>query len=92
MDGAGDTSEAGDGASRPAADGAPVPGQLSSELRAALGILPSAPPPWLARMRRLGYPPGYIVPDIEAVAGDIVCGTEDALSPLSDVRLLMTQK
>ena len=89
MDGAGDTSEAGDGTSRPAADGEPAPGQLSAELRAALDISASAPPPWLARMRRLGYPPGYIVPDVEAVAGDTVCGTDDALCPLTVVRLLI---
>ena len=37
------------------------PGMLSAELRAALGDLGSAdPPPWLHRMRALGYPPGYM--------------------------------
>ena len=35
------------------------PGALSRELRAALGVAETAPPPWLARMRALGYPPGY---------------------------------
>ena len=82
MDGAADTSERGDGTSRPAADGEPAPGQLSAELRAALGISPLAPPPWLARMRRLGYPPGYIAPDAEAVvdAGNDVFGADDIVS------------
>jgi PSP len=82
MDGAADTSEAvrGDGTAQSAADGEPSPGQLSAELRAALGISASAPPPWLARMRRLGYPPGYLVPDAEPVkdAGDTSCFTDDA--------------
>ncbi len=35
------------------------PGQLSSETRAALGLGPLDPPPWLDRMRQLGYPPMY---------------------------------
>ena len=34
-----------------------APGQLSERLRAALGIGPAAPPPWLEAMRRLGPPP-----------------------------------
>ncbi len=34
---------------------------LSADLRMALGGLASAdPPPWLHRMRELGYPPGYM--------------------------------
>jgi zinc finger CCHC domain-containing protein 8 len=71
IDGAKDTSEAvlGDTTAQPAADGEPAPGQLSDELRAALGISPSAPPPWLARMRQLGYPPGYIAPEADTAAG-----------------------
>lgn len=37
------------------------PGVLSADLRAALGGLASTdPPPWLHRMRALGYPPGYM--------------------------------
>ena len=32
---------------------------LSEDLRSALGISRTGPPPWLARMRALGYPPGY---------------------------------
>ena len=35
------------------------PGQLSSDTRAALGLSPLDPPPWLDRMRQLGYPPMY---------------------------------
>ena len=37
------------------------PGVLSAELRAALGGLSATdPPPWLHRMRALGYPTGYM--------------------------------
>ena len=35
------------------------PGVLSQELQAALGLNPEDPPPWLHRMRQMGYPPGY---------------------------------
>jgi hypothetical protein len=35
------------------------PGEISGELREALGLCGADPPPWLWRMRRLGYPPGY---------------------------------
>ena len=75
MDGAADNSEAvlGGTTAQPTAGSEVVPGQLSAELRAALGISELAPPPWLARMRRLGYPPGYMAPDVEPAAdtGDI---------------------
>ena len=36
-----------------------VPGQPSPALRRALGLSESAPPPYLVRMRDLGYPPGW---------------------------------
>ncbi|KAG5184257.1 proline-rich spliceosome-associated family protein [Tribonema minus] len=35
------------------------PGQLSEELRAALGMPDGAPPPWLINMQRYGPPPSY---------------------------------
>jgi hypothetical protein len=37
-----------------------TPGVLSAELRALLGIGEHDPPQYLARMRNLGYPPGYL--------------------------------
>lgn len=36
------------------------PGKLSTELREALGVGLLDPPPWIGRMRQLGYPPGYM--------------------------------
>lgn len=35
------------------------PGVLSEELQTAMGLRPEDPPPWLFRMRQMGYPPGY---------------------------------
>jgi len=35
------------------------PGKVSSELRAALGISESAPPPWIVQMQKYGAPPSY---------------------------------
>ena len=43
-----------------APEAAHAPGVLSTELRALLGIGPADPPPYLRRMRELGYPPGYV--------------------------------
>lgn len=34
-------------------------GQLAEETREALGLGPLDPPPWLDKMRQLGYPPMY---------------------------------
>lgn len=39
------------------------PGDISEELREALGIAPGAPPPWLFAMQRYGPPPSY--PDLK---------------------------
>lgn len=41
------------------------PGVLSDETRKALGLGELDPPPWLNRMRDIGYPPGYLDADIE---------------------------
>lgn len=39
------------------------PGMLGSETRQSLGIGELDPPPWLNRMREIGYPPGYLDSD-----------------------------
>ncbi|CCI50321.1 unnamed protein product [Albugo candida] len=36
-----------------------IPGQLSSELKNALGMVEGVPPPWLLNMQRYGPPPAY---------------------------------
>ncbi|DAZ93423.1 TPA: hypothetical protein N0F65_000074, partial [Lagenidium giganteum] len=38
---------------------AKVPGQLSDELKRALGMVDGVPPPWLLNMQRYGPPPAY---------------------------------
>ncbi|KAH9625068.1 hypothetical protein KSS87_010558 [Heliosperma pusillum] len=42
-----------------------IPGALSAETRKLLGLGALDPPPWLNRMRELGYPPGYLDPEEE---------------------------
>ncbi|GAB4840235.1 hypothetical protein Ancab_021000 [Ancistrocladus abbreviatus] len=41
------------------------PGLLEAETRNLLGLEELDPPPWLHRMRELGYPPGYLDPEDE---------------------------
>ncbi|XP_022715289.1 uncharacterized protein LOC111274701 isoform X2 [Durio zibethinus] len=41
------------------------PGVLSAETRQLIGLGEFDPPPWLNRMREIGYPPGYLAPDDE---------------------------
>ncbi|KAK1932400.1 Splicing factor 3B subunit 2 [Phytophthora citrophthora] len=36
-----------------------IPGQLSDELKAALGMVEGVPPPWLLNVQRYGPPPAY---------------------------------
>nr|GFC79080.1 zinc finger CCHC domain-containing protein 8-like [Tanacetum cinerariifolium] len=36
------------------------PGVLDPETRKLLGLAEADPPPWLNRMREMGYPPGYL--------------------------------
>eukprot|EP00250_Pteridium_aquilinum_P011320 c1998_g1_i1 orf=251-2491(+) len=55
------------------------PGFLGSETRQLLGIGELDPPPWLNRMRELGYPPGYLEDQEEEQSGITIFGTsEDA--------------
>ncbi|XP_038996776.1 uncharacterized protein LOC120121499 isoform X1 [Hibiscus syriacus] len=41
------------------------PGVLGAETRELLGLGEFDPPPWLNRMREIGYPPGYLIPEDE---------------------------
>ncbi|GAB2292879.1 hypothetical protein Dimus_027107 [Dionaea muscipula] len=54
------------------------PGVLDAETRKLLGLRELEPPPWLNRMREIGYPPGYLVPDDESQpSGIVIYGDED---------------
>ncbi|GAB2225392.1 hypothetical protein Droror1_Dr00006184 [Drosera rotundifolia] len=48
------------------------PGALDAETRKLLGLGEFDPPPWLNRMREIGYPPGYLNPDDEDEPSGIV--------------------
>ncbi|EOA35180.1 hypothetical protein CARUB_v10020325mg [Capsella rubella] len=41
------------------------PGSLDAETRQLLGLKELDPPPWLHRMREIGYPPGYLAVEEE---------------------------
>ncbi|CAI0547699.1 unnamed protein product [Linum tenue] len=56
------------------------PGVLDAETRRLLGIGELDPPPWLNRMRELGYPPGYLdADDEEQPSGITIFGEEEAM-------------
>ncbi|XP_074274679.1 uncharacterized protein LOC141598800 [Silene latifolia] len=68
------------------------PGALSAETREVLGLGEFDPPPWLNKMRELGYPPGYL--DLEeedqpsgiAIFGDDETPKVDINDPSLDER------
>ncbi|XP_057967199.1 uncharacterized protein LOC131157228 [Malania oleifera] len=47
------------------------PGSLDAETRKLLGLKELDPPPWLNRMREIGYPPGYLDLEDEDVPSGI---------------------
>ncbi|XP_062106345.1 uncharacterized protein LOC133817761 [Humulus lupulus] len=56
------------------------PGALDAETRQLLGLSELDPPPWLSRMREIGYPPGYLDPDDEdQPSGIIIFGDGDIM-------------
>ena len=44
------------------------PGDVSEELKKALGMTDGGPPPWLVNMQRYGPPPSYALPPSHALA------------------------
>lgn len=56
------------------------PGVLDPETRKLLGIGELDPPPWLNRMREMGYPPGYLeTEDEEQPSGIEIFGEEEVV-------------
>lgn len=54
------------------------PGALSAETKELLGIGELDPPPWLNRMRELGYPPGYLgLEEEDQPSGITIFGDEE---------------
>lgn len=53
------------------------PGVLDVETRKLLGLGELDPPPWLNRMREIGYPPGYLDPEDEDQPSGITIFAEE---------------
>ena len=55
-----------------------APGQpLSTDLTQALGLVEGTPPPWVDRMRRYGWPPGYLIGMLDQKTLDVVDDASD---------------
>ncbi|KAF2592107.1 hypothetical protein F2Q70_00043647 [Brassica cretica] len=52
------------------------PGTLDAETRQLLNLGELDPPPWLNRMREIGYPPGYLAPEDDHMSGITIFGDE----------------
>lgn len=57
------------------------PGELSEELREALGMAPGHPPPWLINMQRYGPPPSYPNMRVPGVNAPIPPGSSWGFQP-----------
>ncbi|KAF2313749.1 hypothetical protein GH714_013138 [Hevea brasiliensis] len=67
------------------------PGALGAETRQLLGLGELDPPPWLNRMRELGYPPGYLDPDDEdQPSGITIFADEDVKEEQEDGEIIET--
>ncbi|XP_041004227.1 uncharacterized protein LOC121249576 [Juglans microcarpa x Juglans regia] len=55
------------------------PGTLDVETQQLLGLGELDPPPWLHRMREIGYPPGYLDPDIEDQSSGITIYADEEI-------------
>ncbi|XP_059670548.1 uncharacterized protein LOC132316065 [Cornus florida] len=65
------------------------PGVLGAETRQLLGLGELDPPPWLNRMREIGYPPGYIDPEEEdKPSGITIFGEEESKEEKEDGEIL----
>ncbi|XP_038697270.1 zinc finger CCHC domain-containing protein 8-like [Tripterygium wilfordii] len=65
------------------------PGALDTETRQLLGLGEFDPPPWLNRMREMGYPPGYLDPDDEdQPSGITIYGDKDIKADTEDGEIM----
>ncbi|KAL0731154.1 hypothetical protein Bca4012_027248 [Brassica carinata] len=53
------------------------PGSLDPETRQLLGLGELDPPPWLHRMREIGYPPGYLAVEEDHLSGITIFDEEE---------------
>ncbi|KAH6832170.1 hypothetical protein C2S53_007448 [Perilla frutescens var. hirtella] len=61
-----------------------TPGVLDGETRKALGLGELDPPPWLNRMREIGYPPGYLDADTKDQPSGITIFGDEAYKDESE--------
>ncbi|KAA8547831.1 hypothetical protein F0562_004260 [Nyssa sinensis] len=67
------------------------PGVLATETRKLLGLGELDPPPWLNRMREIGYPPGYLDPeDEDQPSGITIFADEESKEAKEDGEILET--
>ncbi|KAM7516625.1 hypothetical protein LguiA_006208 [Lonicera macranthoides] len=65
------------------------PGVLDAETQQLLGLGELDPPPWLSRMREIGYPPGYLDPeDADQPSGIMIFGEEESKEEKEDGEIL----
>uniref|UniRef100_F6GVR1 CCHC-type domain-containing protein n=1 Tax=Vitis vinifera TaxID=29760 RepID=F6GVR1_VITVI len=68
------------------------PGALGVETRELLGLGELDPPPWLNRMREMGYPPGYLDPEEEEQpSGITIYADEEVKDEQEDGEILETE-
>lgn len=60
------------------------PGFLGAETRQCLGIGELDPPPWLNRMREIGYPPGYLDSDSQEQPSGITIYADEEITKYPD--------
>ncbi|XP_068643959.1 uncharacterized protein [Aristolochia californica] len=67
------------------------PGVLGAETRQCLGIGELDPPPWVNRMRQIGYPPGYLDSEVEdEPSGITIYGDDEPKNDCEDGEILET--
>ncbi|KAG4911853.1 hypothetical protein JHK85_053142 [Glycine max] len=64
------------------------PGSLDDATRKLLGLRELDPPPWLNRMRELGYPPGYLDVDNEDQPSGITIFTDSEIADQEDGEIM----
>ncbi|CAH9110986.1 unnamed protein product [Cuscuta epithymum] len=65
------------------------PGILDAETRKLLGLGELDPPPWLHRMREIGYPPGYLDPEEDNLPSGITIFGNDETTEEADAREIL---
>ncbi|CAH9090996.1 unnamed protein product [Cuscuta europaea] len=65
------------------------PGVLDAETRKLLGLGELDPPPWLHRMREIGYPPGYLDPEEDHLPSGITIFGNDETTEEADAREIL---